>query len=163
MSMKTCLKKYLSDSKQFEITLPMLNTITFDDVCALIHLLTIRNCKVCNFSANSDQYLKMNSLEVCDHLYIPNNKNSEELAILMYILGDQQVRHIYTDPDNKVKNGELHDIRVFTEKYKMSNKFLEYVKKYKMETYPICIRIMSVFRIYPEIELNGTLLEVWDC
>jgi hypothetical protein len=130
------------DSQIILVEMWHLNTITFDDICILIHLITTQNMKV-KFSEAVKLYLNYEEFTQNSVARIPADaKNGEELIILMYL---PVLCYEFTYFVEISYYSKQHDDYVF--QYQMSNKFTLAAKKYGILKYPGMIRIIANYNI----------------
>ena len=136
-----CIEEY----KDVSVELKHLDSVTFEDVCMLIHLVTTQNKKI--FRSN----------DVFHHLPHMNNTtvmmldvhNKEELLLLKFL------SCIY------MQNAKCLDLYLHKEKYIMSPKFVEMARCCGVYHYHITKNIISIFKIIYDTEEANSYLEYY--
>lgn len=126
-----------------------LESVTFEDICTLIHLIVTQNKRVL-LSDEVKEYLGYEAFSQGTSVELKKVENCEELLVLLYISDglylDQSFQvDIFWDANQDGK-GTYHP------KYKMSNKFLTAAWEYNILEYPCVKKIICNFDIF-----DGTL------
>ena len=136
MEFREYVMSCILNNVNMEIEMEHLPSITFTDICTLIHWVYISDCKL-KFSDAVRSYLNHPMFELINCVHMKNTENSEELAILLYLV------------DNNF-GGRQYCISVFDinkKPYKMSDAFIKEAKKYGIHNYDIFHRIVCSYNI----------------
>jgi len=124
------------------IEIAHLSSITFEDICMLVHLISAEKFNVV-LSEEVKKHLKYNIFKNVEAIHMLDVPNKEELAILLYL------------HDNSVFSPAIYDLYSDTSKYYMSDKFLIYAKKTGVDNYLLTIAICKAYGIrYKNTQLN---------
>jgi len=156
----TSFKEYIQwcisqEKDTISVELGHLESVTFDDICVLIHLITTEDKKVF-LSKEVKMDLCYDGLDNSHIIELKNTDNCEELAILEYfsVTPTPYIYSVHLQKSNYI-NGEL----MSTTRYKMSPKFIQVAKKYKINNYPLTRQIISVYNI--PYEYNTQRAKMW--
>ena len=154
MSFREHIQQHIDD-KVIMVEMCHINSITFDDICILIHLITTQEIKV-KLSQEVKTYLCYDMFT--DHssaMLIPDVSNGEELIVLLYL---PQPKFRYLPTFNVDINYYLEqcDHYTYRPEYNMSDRFFLAAKKYGIIDYPITIRIIANYNIPVEYSTDET-------
>lgn len=136
-----CIEEY----KDVSVELKHLDSVTFEDICMLIHLITTQDKEI---SSNSASYClpylyNKNTMLMCEA------HNKEELLILKFLSCKYMHKAKYID------------LVLRKEKYIMSPKFVEMARCCGVYHYHITKNIISIFKIIYDTEEANSYLEYY--
>lgn len=147
MSFREHIQQHIDD-KVIMVEMCHINSITFDDICILIHLITTQEIKV-KLSPEVKTHLDYDMFtNHSSAMLMPDVSNGEELIVLLYLpqpkfqyLPTFNVEIMYYSYSEQCYN------YMGNPKYNMSDRFFLAAKKYGIIGYPITIRIIANYNI----------------
>jgi hypothetical protein len=149
LSFREYIKQCVADDKDILVEVEHLDSVTYDDICALIYLISDKYKKVI-LSKNAKKKLNHNNYDRHFLKLVLDYKNCEELGILVYLSFD------YHDilPILIYRDDQLH---------KMSTDFVLYAESFAMQNYRMVMNIMASFdiRLEPDHEQAEKCFDIY--
>jgi hypothetical protein len=143
-SFKEYIKRCVADNNDILVEVEHLDSVTYDDICALIYFISGKSKKV-ELSKEVQKKLGYYGFDQSSEIIISNKKNYEELAILLYLSCDPH--HVCYTPVYYIAHGKRLQ-------YKMSTDFIIIAESFALENYRLTRNIIASFEIGFEPDTN---------
>jgi len=144
MSFADYIRGQIADGQDIMVNNEYLRSITFVDICVLIHAMTTQNTKI-HLPPIVARTLGIDAYTNSRRITVFGIENGEELAILMYLVDEYHLGS--ATPVDLFWAGNENGEFVCNPKYKMSNRFVLAAKDCGMYNHPIVKKIISNYDI----------------